>query len=67
MSKATKFSPEVREGAVRMVFDAKDQYESQWAAIISIAAKIGCTAETLHRWLRQQEANTSQRDRVLLQ
>ena len=56
MSKSTKFSPEVRERAVRMVFDAKDQYESQWAAIVSIASKIGCTAETLRRWTRQQDA-----------
>ncbi|WP_440030503.1 IS3 family transposase [Chromobacterium amazonense] len=62
MSKSTKFSPEVRERAVRMVFDAKDQYESQWAAIVSIAAKIGCTAETLRRWIRQQERNTGQND-----
>ncbi|MFU4918052.1 IS3 family transposase [Pseudomonas aeruginosa] len=62
MSKSTKFSPEVRERAVRMVFDAKDQYESQWAAIVSIASKIGCTAETLRRWTRQQERNTGQGD-----
>ncbi|OHX15474.1 transposase [Chromobacterium amazonense] len=62
MSKSTKFSPEVRERAVRMVFDAKDQYESQWAAIVSIAAKIGCTAETLRRWIRQQERNAGQGD-----
>ena len=61
MSKSTKFSPEVRERAVRMVFDAKDQYESQWAAIVSIAAKIGCTAETLCRWIRLQERNTGLR------
>jgi transposase len=49
------FSPEVVERAVRMVFDAKDQYPSQWAAIESIAGKIGCTAETLRRWVRQGE------------
>ena len=47
MRKSPKFSPEVIERAVRMVFEAKDQYESQWAAIESIAAKIGCSAETL--------------------
>jgi len=46
MRKSPKFSPEVMERAVRMVFDAKDQYPSQWAAIESIAGKIGCTAET---------------------
>ena len=55
MRKSPKFSPEVIERAVRMVFDAKDQYPSQWAAIESIAAKIGCTAETLRRWVRQAE------------
>ena len=48
--KFAKFSPEVVERAVCMVFEAKDQYESQWAAIELIAAKIGCTAETLCRW-----------------
>jgi transposase len=55
MRKSPKFSPEVMERAVRMVFDAKDQYPSQWAAIESIAGKIGCTAETLRKWVRQVE------------
>jgi transposase len=55
MRKSPKFSPEVIDRAVRMVFDAKDQYPSQWAAIESISAKIGCTAETLRRWVRQGE------------
>ena len=55
MRKSPRYSPEVTERAVRMVFEAKDQYESQWAAIESIAAKIGCTAETLRRWVRQAE------------
>ena len=53
MRKSPKFSPEVQERAVRMVFDAKDQYPSQWAAIESIAGKIGCTGETLRKWVRQ--------------
>ena len=44
MKKSVKYSPEVMERAVRLVFEAKDQYESQWSAIVSIAAKIGCTA-----------------------
>ena len=44
------------ERAVRMVFDAKDQYPSQWAAIESIAAKIGCTGEMLRKWVRQKRA-----------
>ena len=46
---------------MRMVFESREQYESQWAAIESIAGKIGCTAETLRRWVRQHECNTGQR------
>jgi transposase len=62
MKKSVKFSPEVVERAVRMVFEAKDQYESQWAAIESIAGKIGCTAETLRRWVRQAERDQGLRE-----
>jgi len=51
MRKSPKFSPEVIERSVRMVFDAKDQYPSQWAAIESIAGKIVSTAETLRKWV----------------
>ena len=58
----SKFSPEVVERAIRMVFDAKDQYSSQWAAIESIAAKIGCTPETLRRWVRQGERDGGTRE-----
>ncbi len=61
MKKQPKYSPEVIERAVRMVDEAGSQYESQWAAITSIAAKIGCTPETLRRWVRQQERDTGQR------
>jgi transposase len=61
MRKSPKFSPEVVDRAVRMVFDAKDQYPSQWAAIESIAGKIGCTAETLRRWVRQGERDSGAR------
>ena len=50
-----KYSPEVRERAVRMVFEHEGDHASQWAAIGSIAAKIGCTAETLRGWVRQAE------------
>ena len=64
MRKSPKFSPEVIERAVRMVFDAKDQYPSQWAAIESIAGKIGCTAETLRLWVRQHERDSGQREGV---
>jgi transposase len=62
MKKSTKFSPEVQERAVRMVGEAREQHESQWAAIVSIAAKIGCTAETLRRWVRQAERDSGQRE-----
>src|SRR5512141_1575202 len=62
MRRSPKFSPEVMERAVRMVFDAKDQYPSQWAAIESIAAKIGCTSETLRRWVRQGERDGGLRE-----
>ena len=62
MRKSPKFSPEVVERAVRMVFEAKDQYPSQWAAIESIAGKIGCTAETLRRWIRRSERDRGLRD-----
>jgi transposase len=62
MRKSPKFSPEVVERAVRMVFNAKDQYPSQWAAIESIAGKIGCTAEMLRRWVRQGERDGGVRD-----
>ena len=62
MRKSPKFSPELVERAVRMVFEAKDQYPSQWAAIESIAGKIGCTAETLRRWVRQSERDGGVRE-----
>jgi len=62
MRKSSKFSPEVVERAVRMVFEAREQYPSQWAAIESIAGKIGCTAETLRRWVRQTERDQGLRE-----
>ncbi len=62
MKKSTKYSPEVRQRAVRMVLEAQGQHDSQWAAIESIAAKIGCTAETLRRWVRRHERDTGQRE-----
>ena len=55
MGKPRKYSPEVRERAVRLVFDHEHQHDSQWAAIRSVAEKIGCTAETLRHWVRQAE------------
>lgn len=59
--KSPKFSAEVIERAVRMVYEAKEQYPSQWAAIKSIAGKIGCTSETLRKWVRQGERDTGAR------
>ena len=56
-----RFSPEVRERAVRLVHQHQGNHASQWAAISSIAAKIGCTAETLRGWLRQAERDSGQR------
>ena len=64
MKKPIRFSPEVQERAVRMVLESQDQHDSQWAAIESIAGKIGCTTETLRRWVRQQERDAGQRDGV---
>lgn len=57
MTKQTtkRFSPEVRERAVRMVLNHQGEHDSQWAAIVSIAAKIGCAGETLRNWVRQAE------------
>ena len=54
MTTRTKFSPEVRDRAVRMVEEHRADYGSEWAAITSIAGKIGCTAETLRRWRREE-------------
>ena len=62
MKQPEKYSPEVRERAVRMVFEHRGEYESQWTAIVSIAAKIGCSAQTLCNWVRQHERDTGQRD-----
>ena len=62
MSKQSRYSPEVRERAVRLVFDHQAEYESQWAAMSSIAAKIGCTAETLRKWVRQAEKDQGIRE-----
>ena len=61
MSKQSKYSPEVRERAVRLVLEQQGEHESQWAAIGAIASKIGCTAETLRKWVRQAEREQGRR------
>jgi transposase len=62
MGKATAFSPEVRERAVRLVFEQAPEQGSQWSTIRSVASKIGCTAETLRKWVRQTERDTGKRE-----
>jgi transposase len=61
MARPSRFFPEVRDRAVRMVLEQQDKHESQWAAITSIAEKIGCTAETLRSWVRQAEHDGGRR------
>src|SRR5438477_2183026 len=61
MSTSKRYSPEVRERAVRLVFEHASEYDSQWAAIGSIAEKIGCSAETLRNWVRQAERDQGRR------
>src|SRR5215831_3233794 len=61
MTRPSRFSPEVRERAVRMVVEHEAAHDSQWAAITSIAEKIGCTAETLRKWVRQAERDLGTR------
>ncbi len=55
MKSPTRYSPEVRERAVRLVLDRQSEHDSQWSAITSVASKLGCTAETLRKWVRQAE------------
>ena len=62
MSKSRRYSPEVKQRAVRMLFEHEGEYESRWSALESIAEKIGCTAETLRSWVKQEEIDTGRRD-----
>lgn len=62
MSKSNRFSPEVRERAVRMVQEHRGEYQSTWAAIESIALKIGCAPQTLHEWSRKHDVDTGIRE-----
>ncbi len=61
MARPSRFSQEVRERAVRMVFEHGGEYGSQWEAICSIAEKIGCSAEPLRKWVRQTEVDSGRR------
>ena len=61
MGRRSKYAPELRERAVRMVFEHTSEYPSQWAAIRSVAEKIGCPTEVLRRWVRQAERDAGQR------
>ena len=62
MNTSKRYAPEVRQRAVRMVFDHEADYPSQWAAIGAIAPKIGCTPETLRNWVRQAERDAGRRE-----
>ena len=72
MGRKSKYPPEVRERAVRLVFEQQASHDSQWSAIASIAGKMGCTPETLRKWVRTAERDagkrpgltTSERDRL---
>ena len=64
MSKTKQYSPEVKERAVRLVQEARKDYPSRWAAVESIAPKIGCVPQTLHDWVRKYEIDTGMRDGV---
>jgi len=61
MARTSRFSPEVRDRAVRMVLEHTNEHASQWATITSIAEKIGCSAETLRHWVRQAERDAGRR------
>ncbi len=60
-STSKRYSPEVRERAVRLVFEHQHEHESQWAAIGSVAGKIGCSPETLRIWVRRSEVDEGRR------
>ena len=62
MARTSRYSQEVRERAVRMVFEHGSEYDSEWEAICSIAEKIGCSSETLRKWVRRTEIDTGRRE-----
>ena len=64
MGRASRYSPEVRERSVRMVLEHESQHDSQWATIRSIAGKIGCSAETLRKWVHRTEIDSGHREGI---
>ena len=66
MGRPSRFAPEVRERAIRMVLEHQGDHESQWAAIASIAGKIGCSAETLRKWYRRYNRTKKSRKTTVL-
>jgi transposase-like protein len=64
MTKATRYPPELRERAMRLVREHRDEHPSEWAAIESVAQKLGMTPETLRKWLRREEIDRHQRPGV---
>jgi transposase len=64
MARPSRYSPEVRERAVRLLAEHANEYGSEWEAIVSIAGKIGCSAETLRKWVRQSQIDAGRRGGV---
>lgn len=64
MAKQSRYSPEVRERAVRLVYEQEKAHKSQWAAISAIAPKFGCSAQTLRNWIQRREVDNGQRPGV---
>ena len=64
MGRKSKYPPEVRERAVRLVFEQEGSYASRWAAVMSIAEKMGCSAEALRSWVKQAEADAGKGPRL---
>lgn len=62
MKRSNRYSPEIKERAIRLVYEHRSEDSSQWSAIVSIASKIGCTPETLREWIKQHEIDAGNRE-----